>query len=199
VERKVIAVILNCAAGIIIAPSPMWSLGYLAGIGLLVVGIFVDSGKSPGFRLLRFIFPYLVGVLAGYLLFGFPASSSSSQESYKRITVPSSQVATGAAQQQLYLRGVRASADAIGVRVFLNPDESEALSPKSKSYMGSVYFSHREEGETRGQNFVLTLAEPVTDEVRIVIYAVSAGGTPVAAKIEVEDAEIKAVDNKAFR
>jgi len=122
-----------------------------------------------------------------------------SEVSGKTIVITPSKLAAGSADQQLVLRGLKAPADAAGVQVFLNPEENGTLSPESHSYVGSIFFSHRREGEDKGQNFVLTLRKPVTGKARVVLYPVSASGRRLAAKLDLQDAGIQPVDNSSFR
>ena len=135
------------------------------------------------------------------LALGLPGCASDSQAdaSGKTIVITPSKAAAESADQQLVLRGLKAPADAAGVRVFLNPDAKEKLSPETRSYLGSIFFSHRKIGENKGQDFVLTLSKPVTGNVRVVLYPISANGGLVNAKLDLQNAAIRPVNNSAYR
>jgi len=106
-----------------------------------------------------------------------------------------------AGQQELELKGLKTSSEAVGVRVFLDPTTDCKLDVNSKSYLGSVYFSHEEDpnsGEKQG-NFVLPIKRKVTGPTRVLICPISRKGSPISTEVEVREAKIKPVDNSAFQ
>jgi hypothetical protein len=100
--------------------------------------------------------------------------------------------------QQLWLKGVKTSSKAAGLRVFLNPTPGSPLTPHSKSYLGSVYFSHKTGNEESDGSFVLPLPKTVTSSTTVVIYPIAADGTRLSGDVQLENAQIKPVDNGVF-
>lgn len=108
---------------------------------------------------------------------------------------------TQSGQQELELKGLKTSSDAIGVRVFVNPSPDSKLDEKSRSYLGSVYFSHQEdpESKTKEGSFTIRIRGKLSGPVRVVISPISRNGSPVNADVEVKEARIKSADNSAFQ
>jgi hypothetical protein len=122
------------------------------------------------------------------------------QASPKAIIVSPSSDANRASQQELELKGLKTSSEAIGVRVFLDPEPDSKLDANSKSYVGSVYFSHQKDPSSNKKegNFVLPIRKKITGPTHIVICPISATGSPVSADVEVREARIRPADNSAF-
>jgi hypothetical protein len=121
------------------------------------------------------------------------------QSNQKYIVVRPSQEAAHADKQELVLNGVKTSPEAAGVRVFVDPGSEAKLDPQSKSYLGSVYFSHQKHPDVKEGSFVLPLSRKVAGPTKVVLYPVSSSGTPLSAQVEVQEARITAVDNSAFQ
>jgi hypothetical protein len=138
----------------------------------------------------------LLGVFAFLVLASYAQSSSS-----KTIVVSPPTEAGGSGQQQLEIKGLKTSSDAIGVRIFLDPAPNTKLDANSKSYLGSVYFSHQKDPNSKSKegNFVLPIQKKVTGPTRVVIYPISSKGSRVLAPVEIGDAQIKPTDNSAFQ
>jgi len=126
---------------------------------------------------------------------------SYAQSTPKAIVVRPSPEAATSGQQELELKGLKTSSEAIGVRVFLDPEADSKLDANSKSYLGSVYFSHQKDAnsKTREGNFVLAMRKKVTGPTRVVIYPISEKGSPVSAVVEVKEARIITADNSSFQ
>ena len=108
---------------------------------------------------------------------------------------------TQSGPQELELKGLKTSSDAIGVRVFVNPGPDSKLDEKSRSYVGSVYFSHQEDpdSKTKVGSFTIPIRGKLSGPVRVVISPISRSGSPVNADVEVKEARIKPTDNSAFQ
>jgi len=132
------------------------------------------------------------------LVLGMAAQDSPKKSSKTIIVTPESSPAEANQGQQLWLKGVKTSSKAAGVRVFLNPAPGSALTPQNKSYLGSVYFSEKAGNEESDGSFVLTLPKTVTSPTTVVIYPIAADGTRLPSDVQLEKAQIKPVDNSAF-
>ena len=138
----------------------------------------------------------------GLCAVGLPVLGMFAQDSPKRfsktiVVTPESSPDEGN-RQQLWLKGVKTSSKAAGVRVFVNPAPGSALTPQSKSYVGSVYFSEKARNKESDGSFVLTLPETVTSPTTVVIYPIAADGARVSSEVQLEKAQIKPIDNSAF-
>ncbi len=133
----------------------------------------------------------LLGTLSAF------SSTACAQSTPKTIIVNASSETSG--RQQLELKGVKTPANAAGVRVFLDPGSETKLDPGSKSYVGSLYFSHQSQSDMKEGNFVLPLHRKVTGAAHVVIYPISSKGSAVAGSVEVQDARIRAADNSIFQ
>lgn len=148
----------------------------------------------------RFKFATLSVGLFSALALG--AAISCAQSSPKTITVQASSETGAHGKQELELRGLKTtSSDAVGVRVFLDPGPDSKLDANSKSYVGSIYFSHQKDPNSKNKegNFVLPLRHRVTGATRIVMYPISSNGSIVSAGVDVREARIRPTDNSAFQ
>ena len=146
---------------------------------------------------------YLSAILFGALGLLGPVSvgQSSGQSSPKAIVVQASPETDASVHQELELKGLKTSSEAVGVRVFLDPGSDNKLDANSKSYVGSVYFSHQKDPDSKSKegDFVLPIPKKVTGSARILIYPISGTGSRVPAAVEVQEARIKPADNSAFK
>jgi hypothetical protein len=138
-------------------------------------------------------------IASALLAFLMPVFMQGAQTGGKVLFVTPSAEAAKTSEQQLILRGLKAPASIVGVRVFLNPTEGATLTSESPSYLGCVYFSHRKGDEKDGQTFILSLRTPVSGKARLVLHPITSDGAMRDAKIELQDASIKPIDNSAFR
>jgi hypothetical protein len=129
----------------------------------------------------------------------FGAMLACAQSNQKTIVVRPSQEATQADKQELVLKGVKTSSEAAGVLVFVNPEPEVRLNPQSKSYLGSVYFSHQEHPDSKEGSFVLPLSKKIAGPAKVVMYPVSSTGARLSAAVDVQEARITAVNNAAFQ
>jgi hypothetical protein len=136
-----------------------------------------------------------------FSILGLLGPVSCAQSSPKVVVVQPSPETGASGQQELELKGLKTSSDAIGVRVFLDPPPDTKLDANSKSYLGSVYFSHQKDANSKNKegNFVLPIRKKVTGPIRVVIYPISATGSSVSSAVEVREARIKPADNSAFQ
>jgi hypothetical protein len=118
------------------------------------------------------------------------------QSKIKSIVVRPSADTSG--KQQLELKGIKAPSQAAGVRVFVDPGPESKLSLKSKSYVGSFYFSE-DSGNQKEGSFVVVLDRKVSGPTRVVLYPISTKGSPVDGSVEVREASIRPADNSAFQ
>ena len=139
-----------------------------------------------------------VGLFSLLALF---ASISCAQSTPKAIVVQPSPGTGVSGRQELELKGLKTSSEAIGVRVFLDPGPDGKLDAKSKSYLGSVYFSHQKDPNSKNKegNFVLPIPNKVTGPTRVVMYPISGKGSRVSGEVEIEEARITTSDNSAFQ
>jgi hypothetical protein len=123
------------------------------------------------------------------------------QSTSKPLVVHPQVNATQSGPQELELKGLKTSSDAIGVRVFVNPGPEGKLDEKSRSYLGSVYFSHQEDpdSKTKEGSFTIPIRGRLSGPVRVVISPISRNGSAVNADVEVKEARIKSADNSAFQ
>jgi hypothetical protein len=141
----------------------------------------------------------LVSLSLTFLSLGCVGFEACAQTPAKSIVVrPSGDTATSA-QQELVLEGVKTSAKVAGFRVFLDPDPSTKFDTENKSYLGSLYFTHTEQGQGKEGSFTLVLPKKIAGSAKLVITPVSSDGTSLSADITVKSAKIRSVDNKDFR
>jgi hypothetical protein len=136
-----------------------------------------------------------------FAILGLFVPVSCAQSSTKTIVVHPLPETGGSGQQELELKGLKTSSDAIGVRVFLDPAPDSKLDANNKSYLGSVYFSHQKDANSKNKegNFTLPIRKKVTGPIRVVIYPISGAGSRVPAQVEVLEARIRPADNSAFQ
>jgi len=137
----------------------------------------------------------LLGIL------GLLGPVSCAQTAPKTIVVHPSAEMAGSGKQELELKGLKTSSEAIGVRIFLDPGSETKLDANSKSYLGSVYFPHQKDPNSKSKegNFVIPIPKKVTGTTRVVIYPISGKGSQISADVEVQEALIKPADNSAFQ
>ncbi len=142
--------------------------------------------------------------LAPFLVFAVLTSSASYSQvgPSKKVLVSPSSGAETAPQQQLILKGIKASSDVIGFRVFVNPEcGPEAVSEK-KGYVATLYFSHPEnDAEGHEGDFVVTLPTRVNCRSSVVLYPVTSEASNTARpkeSLNLKTAQIVALNNDAF-
>jgi hypothetical protein len=140
-----------------------------------------------------------LGLFSSLVLF---STISCAQSSPKTIIVQASSDSGANGKQELELKGLKTtSSDAVGVRVFLDPGPDGKLDANSTSYLGSIYFSHQKDPNSKNKegNFVLPLRKRVAGATRVVMYPISGTGSTVLASVDVREARIRSADNSAFQ
>jgi len=141
----------------------------------------------------------LVSVFLTILCLACVGFGACAQTPPKSIVVrPSADTATSG-QQELVLEGVKTSAKVAGIRVFLDPDPSSKFDTENKSYLGSLYFTHAEQGQGKKGSFTIVLPKIIAGPTKLVITPVSSDGTVLSDDVTVKSATIRTVDNKDFR
>jgi hypothetical protein len=135
--------------------------------------------------------------LAFLLIITMLGQVACAQSQVKSIVVQPTQDASG--KQQLELKGIKASSEAAGVRIFVDPGTESKLGPQSKSYVGSFYFTHQESGNQKEGSFVVVLDRKVSGPTRVVLYPISTKGSPLDGAVEVREARIRPADNSSFQ
>ena len=140
-------------------------------------------------------------IIGSFGVLGLFGTASLGQSSTKTIVVHPSPETTLSGQQRLELKGLKTPSEAVGVRVFLDPGPDSKLDASSKSYLGSVYFSHQKDVDSKSKegDFVLPIPKKVTGSARVVIYPISSTGSRVSGPVEVQEARIIPANNSAFQ
>ena len=100
-------------------------------------------------------------------------------------------------EQVLLLRGLKLPPTVQGVRVYINPGQTEKLSEASKSYVGSVFASHREKGASSTGDFVLALPANVKGKTKVIVQPITKGEGILPEALDLSAVEIKAADSVA--
>jgi hypothetical protein len=142
-------------------------------------------------------------VVLGIAVLGLAAMDSPATKSLgstaSTVVVPTVAAAEGV-RQELRLVGVRAPKSVAGFRVYLNPTGNQRPTPESEGYVGTLYFSHSDPAaDSHRENFVVPLSKEVSGKTRVTITPMSVKGETVSARVDVDRAEIRAVDNRAFQ
>jgi len=100
-------------------------------------------------------------------------------------------------EQLLLLRGLKLPPTVQGVRVYINPRQTDSLTETSVSYVGSVFASHREKGAASTGDFVLALPATVKGKTKVVVQPITRGEGALPESLDLAGIEIKPADSVA--